>query len=271
MNKLETMQVSVAQHVAHVVLDRPHKANAMNAAFWREIREVFQWIDGEGEARVAVISANGRHFSAGIDLGLLGGLSAAANGLEPGRRVEKLRRDILSFQDSFSAIERCRKPVIAAVHGGCIGGGVDLVSACDLRYCTDDARFVIKEIDIGLTADVGTLQRLPHLIGDGMVREMAYTGRAVEGPEACRIGLVNRSFADRETLLREVLALAATIAAKSPLAIRGTKEMILYTRDHSVADSLNYVATWNAGMLSEADVQATFAAQAQQVAPVFQD
>ena len=271
MNKLETMQVNVAQHVAHVVLDRPQKANAMGAAFWREIREVFQWIDDEGDARVAVISANGRHFTAGIDLALLGGLAAEANGLEPGRRVEKLRRDILSFQDSFNAIERCRKPVIAAVHGGCIGGGVDMVSACDLRYCTEDARFVIKEIDIGLTADVGTLQRLPHIIGDGMLREMAYTGRAVEGAEACRIGLVNRVFPDKDAMLREVLALAATIAAKSPLAIRGTKEMILYTRDHTVADGLNYVATWNAGMLSQADVEATFAAQAKQALPVFQD
>lgn len=271
MESYETLEVSVEDHIAHVVLNRPEKANAMNVAFWRECRQAFEWIDQNPDARVAIISANGNHFSSGIDLDMLTGLPDDTNGIETGRRVERMRRLIMELQSTFTAIEQCRKPVIAATHGRCIGGGVDMISACDMRYCTDGARFTIKEIDIGITADVGTLQRLPHIIGDGVMREMAYTGRTIRAEEACRIGLVNRSFADKDTMMSEVGEIAATIAEKSPLAIRGIKEMILYTRDHSVADGLNYVATWNAGMLSEADLTESFAAQGKRVAPVFQD
>jgi enoyl-CoA hydratase/carnithine racemase len=162
---------------------------------------------------------------------------------------------ILDLQDTLTSLERCRKPVLAAVHGACVGGGIDLITCADMRYCSSDASFCIKEIDIGMTADVGTLQRLPKLIGEGMARELAYTARKVNAQEAREMQLVNRVFDSREALQMGVRDIAATIAAKSPLSIRGVKEMITYARDHSVADGLNYVATWNAAMLMSNDLQ----------------
>jgi enoyl-CoA hydratase len=161
--------------------------------------------------------------------------------------------------------------VLAAIHGACIGGGVDLICACDMRYCSADAFFSIKEIDIGMTADVGTLQRLPKIIGDGMARELAYTGRKVTGEEAREIGLVNRVFASPDALQAGVMEIAATIAAKSPLSIRGIKEMIVYARDHSVADGLNYIATWNAAMLMSADLKEAMMAGMEKRTPKFRD
>jgi enoyl-CoA hydratase len=155
----------------------------------------------------------------------------------------------------MSAIERCRKPAIAAMHGACVGFAIDMSTCCDMRYSTTDAFFSVKEIDIGMTADVGTLQRLPKLIPDGMARELAYTGRKMSGEEAQKMGLVNRCFDNQETLMAGVMQIAQDIAQKSPLAMRGTKEMILYARDHSVADGLNYIATWNAAMLLSDDLQ----------------
>jgi enoyl-CoA hydratase len=161
--------------------------------------------------------------------------------------------------------------VLAAVHGACIGGGIDLITACDMRYCSANAYFTVKEIDVGMTADVGTLQRLPRLIGEGMARELAYTGRRVDGAEAQQMRLVNRCFDTPEALLAGVMEIARTIAAKSPLSIRGCKEMITYARDHSVADGLNYIATWNAAMLMSKDLFEAGAANMQKRDPVFKD
>ena len=182
-----------------------------------------------------IICGAGKQFTAGIDLALLGAIRAEIADACDGRAREKLRRLILDLQDTLTSIERCRKPVIAAIHGACIGGGVDLVTACDIRLCTADAVFSVREIDVGMTADLGTLQRLPRLIGEGMARELAYTGRNVDGREAREIRLVNRCYDTREALLAGARELAATIAAKSPLSVRGAKEMITYARDHSVA------------------------------------
>ncbi|MBX7149713.1 crotonase/enoyl-CoA hydratase family protein [bacterium] len=269
MQNYETLLVTVTNHVAHIIINRPQKANAMNQAFWTEIKQVCEWVDKTPDVRVAIISGNGPHFTAGIDLQMLMGfVSQTADNCE-GRKRENIRLAVLELQSSFTAIEKCRKPIIAAIHGGCIGGGVDMVSACDMRFCTADAFFTIKEIDMGMTADVGTLQRLPHLIGDGIMREMAYTGRHVYGPEAKEIGLVNRTFATKEDMLAEVTKLAQTIAAKSPLSIRGTKEIIVYTRDHPVADSLNYIATWNAAMLLSNDIQEGMMAAMEKREPIF--
>ena len=178
---------------------------------------------------------------------------------------------ILDLQDTLTSIERCRKPVIAAIHGACVGGGVDLIACCDLRYCSADAYFSIKEIDIGMTADVGTLQRLPKLIGDGIVRELAYTGRRVNAAEAREIRLVNTVFEDRAALGAGVRELAAVIASKSPLAIRGTKEALNYARDHTVADGLNHIATWNAAMLLSEDLTVAMGASMSKQAAVFRD
>ena len=267
----KTLKVERVDAIARVQLNRPEKANAMNAAMWGELRDAMRWADLTPQVRVVVISGAGKHFTSGIDLSLLAGLSTRTKDACEGRSHEKLRQMILDLQDCLNALERCRKPVIAAIHGACVGGGIDLIAACDMRYCTADAYFSVKEIDVGMVADVGTLQRLPHLIGIGMTRELAYTGRRVDAAEANSIRLVNRSYDSPETLHSEVSKLAATIAAKSPLAVRGTKEMITYARDHSVADGLNYIATWNAAMLLSKDLMEAGQAMMEKRSPVFAD
>ncbi len=251
----KTLAVSLENHVATVRLNRPDKANAMNADMWQEIRQAFRWVDDTPEARVAILEGEGKLFCAGIDLEMMMGVGPSIQNDCEARMRENLRRLILDLQDTLTSLERCRKPVLAAIHGGCIGGGIDLITCADMRYCSQDAYFSIKEIDLGMTADVGTLQRLPKLIGEGMARELAYTGRRFTAAEAREMRLVNQVFDSREALAAGVRELAATIAAKSPLAIRGSKEMITYARDHSVADGLNYVATWNAAMLLGDDIQ----------------
>ena len=251
----ETLSVTLDKHIATVRLNRPEKANAMNATMWQEIRKAFQWVDETPEARVAILEGEGKLFTAGIDLQMMMGLGPQIQNECDGRTREALRRVILDLQDTLTSLERCRKPVLAAIHGACVGGGIDLITCADMRYCSVDAYFTIKEIDIGMTADVGTLQRLPRLIGEGMARELAYTGRKFSAEEAREMRLVNRVFESREALHAGVLEIATSIAAKSPLSIRGTKEMITYARDHSVADGLNYIATWNAAMLMSNDLQ----------------
>jgi enoyl-CoA hydratase/carnithine racemase len=267
----ETLQVSIDEGIALVSINRPAKANAMSRAVWRELRSAFERVDAMPDARVAIIAGNGAHFTSGIDLAMFLEIQAEVKDACDARTREKLRRIILDLQDSLTAIERCRKPVLAAIHGACIGGGVDLVSCCDMRYCSSDANFSIKEIDIGMTADVGTLQRLPRLIGDGMVRELAYTGRSIGADEALRIGLVNRVFESPDALRAGVHDLARQIAAKSPLAIRGTKEMLVYARDHPVADGLVHVAAWNAAMLVSEDLHEALAAAMQKRPAKFRD
>jgi enoyl-CoA hydratase len=267
----ETLTVTLEDHIATVCLNRPDKANAMNATMWQEIRKAFQWVDETPEARVAILQGEGKLFTAGIDLQMMMGLGPQIQNECDGRTREALRRVILDLQDTLTSLERCRKPVLAAIHGACIGGGIDLITCADMRYCSADASFTIKEIDIGMTADVGTLQRLPKLIGEGMARELAYTGRKFGAVEAREMHLVNRVFESREALYAGVREIAATIAAKSPLSIRGTKEMITYARDHSVADGLNYIATWNAAMLMSKDLSEAMMANMSKRAAVFKD
>jgi enoyl-CoA hydratase len=255
--------------VAEVHLNRPEKANAMNAAMWRELQSCFEWLDAEPSVRVVILAGRGKHFCAGIDLEMLSEMFG--EGMEPARRAEAFRRHVLALQDNLSAIEKCRKPVLAAIHHSCVGGAIDMVTCCDMRYASEDAWFSVREVDVGLTADVGTLQRLPKLVPDGVARELAYTARSVDAAEAREIGLVNRVYENRDLMMQDVREIAGTIAAKSPMAIRGTKEMILYARDHSVADSLNHVATWNAGMLSAADVREAMTAQMEKRTASFDD
>ena len=231
-----------------------------------------RWLDATPEARVGVLRGAGAQFTAGIDLGLLAGLAAEIADPCDGRAREKLRRVILDLQDTVSAIERCRKPVLAAIHGACIGGGIDIATACDIRYCSADAVFSVREVDVGLTADVGTLQRLPKLIGEGMARELAYTGRNFNGARSARDRASSTAATTRPAeLAAGVGEIAAAIAAKSPLAVRGSKEMITYARDHSVADGLNYVATWNAAMLMSADLGEALAAARERRPAKFRD
>ena len=267
--EFETLELSLEQQVAVVCLNRPDKANSMNTAMWAELQQCFEWLDAEPAVRAVILAGNGKHFCSGIDLAMFSSLQGESE--EPARQAEYFRQQLLGLQGNLTAIERCRKPVLAAIHSACIGGGVDMTCCADMRYATQDAYFSIREIDIGMTADVGTLQRLPKLIPDGVARELAYTGRNMHAQEACEVGFVNRVFEDRAAMMREVMVIARDIAGKSPLAIRGTKEMVLYTRDHSVADGLNYMAAWNAGMLSKADLEAGVVAQMQKKKAVYDD
>ncbi len=266
----KTISVHVDQHIAHLQLNRPDSANAMNRILWQELGEAMVWADKTPAVRVVILSGKGKHFCSGIDLGMFTELMDDAITCEA-RKREALREEILWLQQQLTAIEACRKPVIAAIHGVCIGGGVDLISACDLRYCTEDATFSIKEIDIGMVADVGTLQRLPRLIGEGLMRELAYTGRDIRGKEAVVSGLSNQSFSSKDAMMTSVFELAKTIASKSPLSIRGTKQVLLYSREHSVSDGLNYIATWNAGMLMSNDIKTALKARQKSEAPRYEN
>ncbi|MBC8241265.1 MAG: crotonase/enoyl-CoA hydratase family protein [Alphaproteobacteria bacterium] len=256
----ETLSLNVAHGIAQVQFIRGSEFNTMNRAFWPEMVAVFGAIEQDPSARVVVFSAQGKHFTSGLDLNDFGA-GLMASGGEPSRKAEALRRTVLHMQESMSVIDRCRLPVLVAVQGACIGGGIDLISACDMRYCTQDAFFSIQETNIGMTADVGTLQRLPHLLPHGIVRELTYTGRRMMAAEAREWGLVNQVFADHAALLAGVMAIAAEIASKSPIATVGNKEMLNYARDHSIQDGLNYIATWNAAMLSRADLGEAFMAK----------
>ena len=268
---LTTITLELEQGIAEVRLNRPDKSNAMNDAMWQEIRQAFDWVDATPEARVAILSGAGRNFCAGIDLAMMAGIQQRIAHADGARSREALRRLILDLQDCLSSLERCRKPVIAAIQGACIGGALDLVTSCDMRYAAADAVFSVREFDLGMVADVGTLQRLPRRVGDGMARELAYTGRNFTADEAERMGLANRIFASPEALTAAVREIAATIAAKSPLATRGLKEVMNFSRDHSVADGLNFVATWNAALLLSGDLSESMLAMREKRAPRFSD
>ncbi len=264
--------VSIADKIAHLRLSRPEAFNSMTREFWDELPEIVEALDPGAEARAIVISSTGKHFTAGMDLAVFGDGNAGgtAEG-EVGRRRANLRRDVLHLQKSFSCLDRARIPVLAAVQGGCVGGGVDLISACDMRYCTEDAFFCIQEVNIGMTADVGTFPRLPKLIPEGLVRELAYTGRRLSAAEAKESGLVNRVFPDADALVEGVLEIAREIASRSPLAVWGSKEMLNYARDHSIADGLDYIATWQAGMFQPSDMAESFRAKQEKRSPDYPD
>ena len=265
----ECFTVDITDKVAHVRMSRPQRFNSMIPAFWKELPQIVDEISGAGKARSIVLSGEGKHFCAGMDLEVFtGGDSPVAGGVakdrgHQSRQRANFRLTALAAQEAFNALERARMPVLAAVQGGCIGGGVDMVSACDMRYADQSAFFCIQEINIGMTADVGTLQRMPKLIPEGVVRELAYTGRKMSADEAQRVGFVNSVYPDQDTMVDAVLDTAAEISSKSPMAVWGTKQTMHYSRDHSVADGLEYIATWNAAMFDTDDMAEAFTAQAE--------
>lgn len=272
MTETTCFKLSIENNIAHIVLNRPEAMNSMPRAFWNELPALVHDIDDHAKARVIVISSTGKHFTAGMDLSVFtDGEGVNASGADEYSRAEAFRQFVLTLQGSFNCLDNARMPVLVAIQGGCIGGGVDFVSACDIRYATDDAFFQIQEINIGMTADVGTFPRLCKLIPEGWVRELAYAGRRLPAQRAKEIGLVNETFPTQEAMLAHVMDLAAEIASKAPVAVAGSKRMINYARDHSIADGLDYIATWQAGMFAPPHMMEAFAAKAQRRAPKFAD
>ena len=253
-DQLKTLKVAIdSDSVAEICLCRPKQLNTMNTDFWEEFPATLKAIDRHALARVVIIHAEGKHFSAGMDRDVFGHIIDSFEG-EPARRAEQFRRGILDLQQALSVIEEIRMPVISAIQGACIGGGMDLVCATDMRFCSADAFFTIKETELGITADVGTLQRLQSVMPSGLAREIAYSSRPLDAAEAASCGFINKVYPRTDELIAAVRELARAIAQHSPLAVSGTKVMLNYSRDHSVADSLNYVATWQAGMLQAEDM-----------------
>ena len=267
----ETFLVDTVEKVAYVRLNRPKNANALNATAWKEMEQIFKALDRNKAVRAIVLSGEGKHFCAGIDLSMLMSIRQSSADECEGRMRENIRDFAKELQASINAIENCRKPVLAAIHNAAVGGAVDIITACDMRYAVDGAFFAIAEIDMGMVADLGTLQRLPKLIGEGICRELAYTGRRMYADEAQSVGLVNKVYADKETMMADVTEIARMIATKSPLSIRGTKQVLNYTRDHSVADGLEQIATWNAAMILSSDLNEAFMARIEKRPAVFND
>jgi len=252
--------VELNDYVAEVVINRPNKANSLHVKAWEEMKVVFDDLAINPKARAIILRGAGKHFCAGMDLNaLMGGAIQVDTDCEA-RKRDHIRKFILKIQDIITSIEDCKKPVLAAVHKACVGGGINIVTACDIRYCTDDAFFSIKETDLGLVADIGVLQRLPNIINPGFVAELAFTGREFLGQEAEKLGLVTKSFANQDAMLLEVRKLAKTIASKSPLVMKGVKEMLLYKRDHTVQESMDFMAMYNAGMFLSKDLYEAFEA-----------
>jgi enoyl-CoA hydratase len=251
--------VTVEAGVAHVRLSHPERLNSMVPAFWSEMPRVFRSLDEAGGVRVAVISSTGRHFSSGMDLSVFG--SSEALGTDTTVRREQFRQQLKKLQDSFHAIAQARFPVIAAVQGGCIGGAVDLVTACCLRYATRDAFFCIQEINIGMMADVGTLNRMPKQMPEAVMRELAYTGDRLGAERAERVGFVNACFESHDALLAGVMDVARKIASKAPMAIVASKEMISYARDHTVAESFAYLSALQPAVFDAQDIARAVGAQ----------
>ncbi len=249
--------------VAHVQLNHPERMNSMTPGFWAEIPRVFRELDEAGGTRAAVLSSTGKHFSAGMDLSVFqpSDQGGHALGTETVLDRERFRQQLRRLQESFNAIANARFPVIAAVQGGCIGGAVDMATACCLRYATRDAFFCIQEINLGMMADVGTMNRMPRQLPEAVMRELAYTGDRLGAERAERLGFVNGVFESHEALLDGALAVARKIAAKAPLAVAATKEMISYARDHSVAESFAYLNALQPGIFSPDDIARAMMAQ----------
>ncbi len=255
MSQNNAPQISINDHVAEIQFGDGAKRNALTRSFWTELPELFDKINESPEVRAVVLRSEGKHFSSGIDLDYLRALFPRGNS-DPARAREKLRRNILKLQSALTAVEGCRVPVMAVVQGGCIGGGIDLVAACDIIYASEDAFFSIQETNIGLAADLGSLQRLPRRLPYGLLRELAFTGRPLAAREALECGFVTALKEDHEAAIAHAREIAEAIASKSPMAILGTKQAFRIGADDLIERGLDYIATWNAGLMSEQDLAA---------------
>ena len=251
----ESPTVDVEGHVARVTLIGPGKGNAMGPAFWAELPEAFESLDADPEIRAIVLTGSGKHFSYGLDLAAMGDTLSPmlADGALARPRADFHAR-LKRMQQSITAVADCRTPVIASVHGWCIGGGVDLISAVDIRYASADAKFSVREVKLAIVADVGSLARLPLILSEGHLRELALTGKDIDADRAARIGLVNDVFPDPEASLAAAHATASEIAANPPLVVQGIKDVLDEQRTAQVAASLRYVAAWNSAFLPSKDL-----------------
>jgi enoyl-CoA hydratase len=268
---LIALRVTRTGHVAEVTLLGPGKGNAMGPDFWRELPAVFAELDADPDVHAVVLAGDGAHFSYGLDLPAMSTSWAGlmAGGALAGPRTEFLH-EIRRLQGAINAVAACRKPVIAAVHGWCIGGGVDLIAAADVRLAAADARFSVREVRVAIVADLGSLQRLAGVIGDGHLRELALTGADIDAARALRIGLVNDVYDDRDGVLAAARELAASVAANPPLVVQGVKDVLNAAREPRVADGLRYVAAWNAAFLPSRDLGEAVQAFTQRRPPRFQ-
>mmetsp|Transcript_985 Transcript_985/g.2757 ORF Transcript_985/g.2757 Transcript_985/m.2757 type:complete len:276 (-) Transcript_985:38-865(-) len=267
--ELETLAISkLADCVFHVELNRPKARNAMNWSFWRELKIAFDAIAVDPDCHVVILTGRGKSFTAGLDLSDSRNLPPPAK--DAARRGLKFISHLRIMQDGINAVEACLKPTIAVVHGACIGGGVDLITATDIRYCTEDAIFSIREVAVGLAADIGTLARLPKVVGnDSAVREMALTASDFTGEDALRWGLVSRVLPSLDKAMEQAQMVATRIAGQSPIAVLGTKKNLNYGRDHSISESLEYIQAWNAAMIQTDDIGAAMTASFKKTVPQF--
>jgi len=260
----ESVIIDTKEHVAQVTLIGPGKGNAMGPAFWSELPDVFAALDADRDVRAIVLTGSGRNFSYGLDLPAMGGsLASVLNDGGSARARADFHTEVLRMQGAITAVADCRTPTIASVHGWCIGGGVDMISAVDIRYASADAKFSVREVKLAMVADVGSLARLPLILSEGHLRELALTGKDIDSARAEKIGLVNDVFADADAALAGAHATAAEIAANPPLTVRGVKDVLDQQRISAVSASLRYVAAWNAAFLPSKDltegISATFA------------
>ena len=280
--QFESPVLSIGQDefVATVWLDRPEARNAMGVDLWQDLPRAMDAVGADPSVRAVVVAAKGPHFSVGLDLKSMGSvLAGGESGADPASgsgsaasmavRARGARREVLRLQDAITAVARCPKPVVAAVHGYCIGGGVDLIAACDIRLGSADAIFSVREAKMAIVADLGSLQRLPSIIGAGHVAELAFTGKDISAERAKEIGLLNDVAADADGVLKAARALAAEIAANSPIAVQGTKAVLAANEGRTVAEGLDYVATWNAGMLASDDLTEAVTAFMEKRTPKF--
>ena len=273
MNKLEVgdqkhyqsnyFDIEFLGHVAHIKLNRPEKRNAMNWDFWRDLPRIVGDIDTHARARCIVLSSTGPVFSAGLDLSLFGqDVFASSKTAKMNEKELQTPQNFMSFlsflQDSISSLQKARIPVICAIQGGCIGGGVDLICSADIRLATNDAFFSIRETKIGMVADVGTFPRIVKLLPEGIVKELAFTGRNFSAQEAKEYGFVNRLYESHDALIEGALEIANEIASNSPAAVYGCKRVIDFSRDHTIDEGLEWINMWNASMLSQSELMEGF-------------
>lgn len=272
----ESFDYSTKDGIARLVLNKGEELNKMTFNFWHELPIVMEEINRDSSIRVLILTSTGKHFCAGMDLQNFGTLgtgeeSKKSNKPDAARNGEGLYRVAMELQNMLSKMEKLRVPVLCGIQGGCIGGGLDLITATDIRFASKDAFFCIQEINIGMAADIGTLQRLPRVINEGKVRELAYTGRRMAADEALESGLVNKIYEDHASMISGIEEMAAEIASKSPLAVHGTKAILNFSRDHTIAEGLEYNALWSGAMLPQDDMAEAMTSRMEKRDPEFAD